>query len=187
MAASVRQMNPRRAAAQPHLEQAATGKLQGKEFRQGRERYPSFTVNNRPERSRHRGRRLGLENGDTQPACGRLHRVEERAEIFNVVTHMGDKRDISFGRVRHGPAALHLADVRDVMLRHPFAQDAKHRIRRIEGDDFTGQQGDGKRVPASPAPMSSHVSPGCTSSRRASSAGSPVRRGSARNADATGA
>jgi hypothetical protein len=112
---------------------------------------------------------------------------KERVDFLDVVADMGDQGNVGGRRRRHRPARRDDAHVREPVVGHPLPEHALHPLRRLDGDDLPSEQRQRKGVAAAAGADVKPRFSGLTSERSRSSAGSSVRRGSARKSDATGA
>ena len=78
---------------------AAARAQQLDELGEGRQRDPRLAVDRRPADVGDRGRLALHEHRDAQTTGRRLHRIEERPDGLDVVSDMGDQRDIGLERV----------------------------------------------------------------------------------------
>ena len=126
------------------------------EVGQRRQRDPRLTVDRRPAHVGDR-RRLALhEDRDAQPAGDRLHRPDERADRLDVVTDVGDQRDVGLESlegdpVSRRPARLDDLDIGHTVLDLELHQRIEHARRRVERDHASAtrseRHGDRQRVP----------------------------------------
>ena len=104
-------------------------------------------MDQRPEAVRFGRWRLGQQHRDSGPPSGGVHRVEERADVLHVVADVRHQRDVArdlLGDRR--PAAIHRADVPNVIVRHRLGQNAAHGLGRLDGHDLARYQRQWQRI-----------------------------------------
>ena len=123
------------------LAQPPARELQGEELGERRQRVARLAVDGLPEGVGAGGRRAAEQGGHAEAPGGSLHRVEEGAEILDVVADVRDEGDVDPQGLVAGPGRLDHADVVDAMLGHALGQHGAHGLGWLDGDHLAGVEG----------------------------------------------